>query len=153
VLACCLLPVAEATAQTAPIQASCEIGSLWLRGDFGVLRFGIDLADTPESRARGLMHVTQLSRSRAMLFVYPEPQEVAFWMKNTLIPLDIIFVDDRGVVGKVHENAIPGDLTPIYGGGLVKYVLEINGGQARQLGISKGTQLRHPLIERAAWPC
>lgn len=74
-------------------------------------------------------------------------------MRNTLIPLDMIFADETGVVTHVHENAIPLDETTIDGGEGVKFVLEINGGLAGRFGIAPGTVLRHPLIESAVWPC
>nr|MCU0912617.1 DUF192 domain-containing protein [Paracoccaceae bacterium] len=88
-------------------------------------------------------------------FVYERPQPVAFWMKNTLIPLDMVFTDAAGVVTKVHENAVPHDLTAIPGGGDVLTVLEINGGLARAIGIAPGAELRHPALpqDAAAWPC
>ena len=96
-----------------------------------------------------------LPRGAGMLFVYERPQTSAFWMKNTLIPLDIIFLDETGLVTSVHANAVPGDLTPIPGGDRVFAVLEINGGLARRYGISAGTQMRHEIFSRAAavWPC
>ncbi|WGW02924.1 DUF192 domain-containing protein [Tropicibacter oceani] len=131
----------------------CDDGAVWLRGDFGKVRFGVDVADDAAERARGLMFVEDMPSSRGMLFVYPSAQPVAFWMKNTLIGLDMIFADETGVVQKVHANAIPGDLTAIEGGGDIRYVLEINGGLAAQMGIQPGAQLRHPAIEGAAWPC
>ena len=90
-----------------------------------------------------------------MLFIYEEPQLLAFWMRNTLIPLDMIFVDRFGEVQKVHSNAVPLDETPIDGGRDVLAVLEINGGLAARLGIEPGTELRHPAFDQAeaAWPC
>lgn len=89
-----------------------------------------------------------------MLFVYDRPQRVSFWMRNTLIPLDMIFMDEAGRVTRVHENAIPLDETGIPGGDEVQYVLEINGGLASRLGIDVGSELRHPIIgDDAAWPC
>ena len=89
-----------------------------------------------------------------MLFVYDAPQIATFWMRNTLIPLDMIFADETGVVTHVHENAVPLDETTINGGENVQYVLEINGGLAGRLGIEPGTQLRHPSIGNlAAWSC
>ena len=90
-----------------------------------------------------------------MLFVYPQPKRVAFWMKNTLIPLDMIFLDASGTVRKVHHEAKPLDETPIFGGNAIQSVLEINGGLARKIGIAEGWQLRHPAIDQdaAAWPC
>jgi uncharacterized membrane protein (UPF0127 family) len=90
-----------------------------------------------------------------MLFVYDPPQQVAFWMKNTLIPLDMIFVDQAGVVTRVHEGAIPGDLTPIEGGGDIFAVLEINAGLSARYGIQPGTHMRHEIFSQASaiWPC
>jgi uncharacterized membrane protein (UPF0127 family) len=132
---------------------ACREDALYLRGDFGKIRFTVDVAKTAEDRAQGLMHVESMPTSKGMLFVYPAPQPVAFWMKNTLIPLDLIFADGRGVVVKVHDSAIPGDLTSIPGGDQVQFVLEINGGLARMLGIQEGAQMRHPAVRRAAWPC
>jgi uncharacterized membrane protein (UPF0127 family) len=77
-----------------------------------------------------------------------------FWMKNTLIPLDMIFADAAGRVTRVHAMAVPGDETPVEGGAGVQFVLEINGGLAERLGIAPGAELRHPAIgDGAAWPC
>lgn len=154
-------PVAGQGARTSvapapPVQVSqdtCPSDTVWLHGDFGSARFSVDVADDGPKRSQGLMFVEHMPMSKGMLFVYPRPQRVAFWMKNTLIPLDMIFADERGVVTKVHSNAIPGDLTSIPGEGLVQYVLEINGGLARQLQIAPGAQLQHPAIQDPAWPC
>lgn len=132
---------------------ACRADTLYMRGDFGKARFSVDVARTAEERAQGLMNVESMPASKGMLFVYPAPQPVAFWMKNTLIPLDMIFADSRGVVVKVHDSAIPGDLTSIPGGDDVQFVLEINGGLARMMGIDEGAQMRHPAIRRAAWRC
>jgi uncharacterized membrane protein (UPF0127 family) len=75
-------------------------------------------------------------------------------MKNTLVPLDMIFADATGTVTRVHSGAIPGDLTAIDGGPGVAFVLEINAGIAERLGIAPGAELRHPAIgPTAAWPC
>ncbi|WP_136442511.1 DUF192 domain-containing protein [Pacificoceanicola onchidii] len=133
----------------------CTDDAVWLRGDFGKVRFSVDIADDEAERAQGLMFVETMPTSRGMLFVYDReaPNGVAFWMKNTLIPLDMIFADRTGAVIKVHENAIPGDLTAIPSDGPAQYVLEINGGLAAQLGIEAGAQMRHPTIEEAVWPC
>lgn len=126
-----------------------------MRGDFGSVRFRVAIADTPQERAQGLMHVPQMPRMAGMLFVYERPQSVSFWMENTLIPLDMIFADETGLVRRIHENAVPMDRTPIPGGDGIQYVLEINGGMAAALGLSEGDQMRHPAIaqEIAAWPC
>jgi uncharacterized membrane protein (UPF0127 family) len=96
-----------------------------------------------------------LPRFSGMLFVYETPQPVAFWMENTLIPLDMLFFDSSGTLTRVHPNARPLDRTPIPGGDGVRFVLEINGGLAAELGIEPGAELRHPAIDQtqAAWPC
>jgi len=141
---------------TAPAAAACRTDVLDLRGAWGEARFAVELAETPEEQARGLMHRDSLGAMAGMLFVFDPPREVSFWMKNTLIPLDMIFADARGVITRIHESAIPGDLTPIPGGRQpVLLVLELNAGTARRFGIGPGDRMRHPAIPQAeaAWPC
>ena len=106
-----------------------------------VAEISAEIAATSEARERGLMNRAALPAGQGMLFVYPAPRLVAFWMKNTLIPLDMIFVDAVGAIVRVHENAVPGDETPIPSGAPVRYVLEIGGGQARALGLAPGMAL------------
>ncbi len=139
-----------------PTMANAECSDLQvdLRGDFGAARFAVEVADDEPERMRGLMFRESLPRSTGMLFVYDAPLRASFWMKNTLIPLDMIFIDPEGVVTQVHDQAIPGDLTPIDGGPGVLGVLEINGGLAKAMGIVPGTEVRHPAFgATAAWPC
>jgi len=139
-----------------PVAAACRPDTVELRGDWGAARFRVEVADTPETRARGLMYVEEMAPGAGMLFVYPEPQpRVGFWMKNTLIPLDMIFMDATGTVQSVHVMARPHDETLIPGGEGIQYVLELNGGVARDMGIAPGTELRHPAIDpsEAAWAC
>jgi uncharacterized membrane protein (UPF0127 family) len=135
--------------------AGCDVGTVSLRGAWGQIGFSVEIADTEESRSRGLMFRDSMARRSGMLFVYDAPQPANFWMKNTLIPLDIIFVDDTGVVTFIHHNAIPGDLTTIHGGLNVAAVLEINGGLADHFGVRVGDQMRHQLINQktAIWAC
>lgn len=125
------------------------------RGPAGSGRFNVEIADSPDERSRGLMFRENLPRSAGMLFVYPAPQHASFWMRNTLIPLDMVFVDSAGRVTVVHSEAVPGDETPIDGGDGVQFVLEINGGLARRMGLGPGSVLRHPSIDpaTAVWPC
>jgi uncharacterized membrane protein (UPF0127 family) len=138
----------------ASAQAACAPDKIDLRGAWGQATYTIELADTPEERARGLMFRESLPRRTGMLFLYDRPQSVSFWMRNTLIPLDMVFIDETGVVRHVHENAIPGDETPIPGGPDILAVLEIKGGQAAQLGLRPGTEVRHPALGAAAvWAC
>ena len=134
--------------------AECREDAVALRGPFGTAQFSVEIADDSEERARGLMFVEDLPRSAGMLFLYDRPSSQSFWMKNTLIPLDMVFIRPDGTVQHVHENAVPGDLTPISGGEGVLAVLEINGGLAGQLGIEAGAEVRHPAFGAdAAWPC
>ncbi len=134
--------------------ALCREDQVKLRGDWGQARFSVEVADDPDERALGLMHRESLPTSAGMLFVYERPQPLAFWMRNTLIELDMLFVDPSGIVTKIHERAIPLDESPISGGDGLIAVLEINGGLARRLGISVGSELQHPSFgAEAAWPC
>ena len=137
------------------LAAQCSDGTVWVRGDFGTARFNVEIADTQRSRAIGLMNRPSMPASEGMLFVYPRPQRLSFWMRNTLTPLDMLFVDPKGRVAKIHHEAIPLDETPIPGGDGLTHVLEINGGLARQMGIAEGAELRHPSFDQdtAAWPC
>ena len=134
--------------------AACAPDRVDLRGDWGQARFTVEVADDPAERSKGLMFRENLPLSTGMLFVYERPQFVAFWMKNTPIPLDMIFADARGQVMHVHQNAVPFDETSIEGGEGIQYVLEINGGLAERLGIVQGSEMRHPQIgPEAFWPC
>ena len=134
--------------------AGCSADQVELRGDWGSARFSVEIADDSAERAQGLMYREKLPRSAGMLFVFERPGPVSFWMRNTLIPLDMIFADAQGVVRSVHSRAIPGDETPVDGGTDIRFVLEINGGMASAMGIAPGSELRHPSIGAAAiWPC
>ena len=133
----------------------CKSDLVELRGNWGQAAFAVEIADTPSERSRGLMFRESMPRGVGMLFVYESPRPASFWMKNTLIPLDMLFADETGRITQVHHRAIPGDLTPIDGGGGVFAVLEINGGLAQSYGITKGSLIRHPVFGPgpAAWPC
>ncbi|WP_249218795.1 DUF192 domain-containing protein [Falsirhodobacter algicola] len=134
--------------------AECRPDTVEFRGA-GTARFTVEVADDAAERARGLMFRESLPRSAGMLFVYDHAQSVSFWMRNTLIPLDMIFVDDTGIVRRVHENARPHDETPIPGGDDIQMVIEVNGGLARRLGIEEGSEMRSPALDqsKAVWPC
>ena len=106
-------------------------------------------ADTPESRAQGLMFVKELRPDQAMIFTYAPPQLAGMWMKNTLIPLDMLFVDEAGCVVKVHERARPGSLDTIAADTPVVLVVELAGGTAGTLGIGRGDRV---VRVDAYWP-
>jgi uncharacterized protein len=135
-------------------EAACDTGRADLRWPGGGESFAVEVADDAPERAQGLMFRESLDPAAGMLFIYENPRRVQFWMKNTRIPLDMVFADATGTVTRVHSDAIPGDLTPIDGGPGVAFVLEINAGLVERLGIVPGAQLRHPSIgPAAAWPC
>lgn len=135
--------------------------AVFLTPEGQTLRFAVELADTPESRARGLMWRELLAPGQGMLFIYESPRPAAFWMKNTLIPLDMIFIDALGMVRHVHPMARPHDLTPVPGAVADDpaperlMVLEIAGGEAARLGLAPGAALAHPGLpqDSAALPC
>lgn len=118
-------------------------------------RFNVELARTDAERERGLMDRSAMPASSGMLFIYPSPRQVAFWMRNTLIPLDILFFDAAGRMVSKQDMAQPLDETPLPSAGAAQFVLEINGGLAKKLGIGAGTALANPAIARgrAALPC
>ncbi len=134
----------------APVHAICADDKVTVQGDWGQATFSVSVADEFEERAQGLMFVESMPTLTGMLFVYDAPQSVSFWMKNTLIPLDMLFAGADGAIMRIHENAVPGDLTPIPGGDDIQYVLEINGGLSARLGISEGDLMQHPSFGDAA---
>lgn len=123
--------------------------------DGSAIDFFVEVARTPDERAVGLMDRLNLEQDHGMLFVYPAESSISFWMKNTLIPLDMLFADSNGIIHKVHKNAIPMDETTIFGGTNVQYVLEINGGMADELNITPGMSLIHSAIPASLkeWNC
>ncbi|MGO4915054.1 DUF192 domain-containing protein [Pseudogemmobacter sp. W21_MBD1_M6] len=135
--------------------SDCALSRVDIRGAGGLVRFNVEIADDAGERALGLMNRATMPKSSGMLFVYDRPQAVAFWMKNTLIPLDMIFAGPDGRVRRVHSNAVPHDLTPIDGGDGIFAVLEINGGLSGALGITEGAVIRHPAFaqDKAIWSC
>ena len=128
------------------VWAACSDSVATVATDTAKVRFQVELAITAQDKAQGLMHRETLPDRAGMLFIYPNPQPVSFWMRNTLISLDMIFIDDQGRVARVHHNAVPLDETPIYGGDAIKAVLEINAGLAKKYGISDTSTVMHPLI-------
>jgi uncharacterized membrane protein (UPF0127 family) len=108
--------------------------------------FKVWLADTPSRQAQGLMFVRSLPQMRGMLFVYPQPMTIGMWMKNTYIPLDMVFIDAQGRVLQVVEQTTPHSLTTIESRSPALAVLEIGGGEARRLGIRAGQRVSHPAL-------
>ncbi len=105
--------------------------------------FEVELVTKPHEFAQGLMNKEHMAQNHGMLFYFGNSAERRFWMKNTLIPLDVIFTDRRGIITHIHENAQPHDLTGISSMGNAFTALEINGGLSQKLSIQKGDMLRH----------
>ena len=116
--------------------------------DRGVVKFTVELADTPKRQEIGMMCRTALAPDRGMLFDFKTAREVAFWMHNTLIPLDMVFIDAHGRVYSIASNAAPRTDTPRPSGGPVRAVLEIAGGRAAQLGVLPGDVVRHRIFPK-----
>lgn len=108
----------------------------------------VEVADTEASRNQGLMFRKSIAPDRGMLFDFKSPRPAAFWMKNTLIPLDILFITADGHVLTIARNAVPLSETPIPSGGTILAVLEIGGGQAAKLGIYPGDRIKHRIFKR-----
>ncbi len=121
---------------------------LMIETDSGIVTLDVEIADTPALRRRGLMFRQRLPRGRGMLLLWPRPSMAALWMKNTLIPLDMVFIDAGGRIVHIHENAQPGDLTPVAPGRPVIAVLEIPAGEARRLGLRTGLRVSLPRTSR-----
>jgi hypothetical protein len=105
------------------------------------LVFRVELAQTENQKRTGLMFRSTIAPGTGMLFLFSDVQEREFWMKNTWVPLDIIFIREDGVIHNIHHSAEPHSLERINSGGLVQHVLEIAGGEANRLGVSIGDRI------------
>ncbi len=114
----------------------------------GVHIFAVEIADTEAQREKGLMFRKQLPEGQGMLFDFHEEQEVSFWMENTYIPLDMIFIRGDGTIWRIAANTEPLSTRLIPSGGPVLAVLEVIGGTAHKLGIAPGDHVAHPIFKR-----
>ena len=112
----------------------------------GEHRFYAELALTQQEQMRGLMFREEMPKDTGMLFYFGRSAPRSFWMKNTLIPLDIIFIAEGGRISHIHKNAVPLDETPIPSNGNAIGVFEINAGLTEKLGIAVGDKLKHDLF-------
>ena len=113
------------------------------------IKFDVEMATTDAERAHGLMYRKQLGAYEGMLFDFFQEMPVSFWMKNTLIPLDMVFIAGDGTIKHVHANAVPMSTDTIPSQYPVRAVLEINGGSAALLGIKPGDKVRHAIFGNA----
>ncbi|PHP68101.1 hypothetical protein CSC94_05425 [Zhengella mangrovi] len=111
----------------------------------GSFSFHIEVADEPGERSTGLMFRTAMPDDHGMLFVFQDNIRAAFWMMNTILPLDIIYIREDGTVDSIRRG-VPFSLDALRSNGLVRYVLELNAGMAQKAGIRPGVKVVHPLI-------
>ncbi len=114
----------------------------------GRTRFFVEIADTDAEREKGLMFRKEVPPDRGMLFDFKTPREVAFWMKNTLIPLDIIYIRTDGTILSIARNTTPLSEAPIPSGGPVVGVLELAGGRAGEISLMPGDRIEHRIFKR-----
>jgi uncharacterized protein len=110
------------------------------------IKFDVELALNDAERARGLMFREKLGPYDGMLFDFYQEAPVSFWMKNTLIPLDMVFIAGDGTIRHIHANAVPHSTDTVPSEFPVRAVLEINGGSAKLLGIKPGDKVKHPIF-------
>ncbi|HEU5135965.1 MAG TPA: DUF192 domain-containing protein [Steroidobacteraceae bacterium] len=112
------------------------------------LTFDVWLADNPRRQAQGLMFVRSLAEKRGMLFVHESPKPLSMWMKNTYIPLDMVFIDEQSRIQQIVEQTTPHSLAIVRSNEPALAVLEIAGGEARRLGLRPGQRVLHPALAK-----
>jgi uncharacterized protein len=135
------------TATQAPLErspAGLEQVPLTINSANGKHRFTVEVARTAEEQAQGLMFRNSVPADRGMIFPYDPPVQVSFWMKNTLVPLDMVFIGPDGKIGRIAANTTPMSLDPVASIDPVSAVLEIAGGRAAELGIREGDKVDWP---------
>ncbi len=128
--------------------ASADLETLEIATKSGVHVFAVEVARDDTERAKGLMFRRELPEGHGMLFDFAREAPVAMWMRNTFIPLDMIFIQGDGRILRIAENTEPKSERIIPSGGPVLAVLEVIGGTARKLGIAPGDRVAHPIFNR-----
>jgi uncharacterized protein len=116
----------------------------------GAHRFAVELAETPEQMEQGLMFRRSLAPDAGMLFDFKQPTMATMWMRNTLIPLDMLFVDQHGLIVNIAQRAVPESEQTIAAAAPVRAVVELNGGTAERLGIKPGDRVLHLIFGNAS---
>jgi uncharacterized membrane protein (UPF0127 family) len=132
-----------------PARAADPPSALTITSDSGTHRFNVELADTQEKRMVGLMHRRSMPVNSGMLFDFKADQPISMWMRNTYIPLDMLFIARDGRIVNIAERTVPLSETSIPSKGPVRAVLELNGGTAARLGIKPGDRVSHPMFGKA----
>jgi uncharacterized membrane protein (UPF0127 family) len=138
------LVVAATLALASAIATAQSLDKLEITTVTGPHVFSVEVVDDEAGRERGLMYRRYLPPDRGMLFDFKEEAPVAFWMKNTFIPLDMVFISKKGLVTNIFANAEPLSERLIPSGGPAYAVLEINGGLAARIGLKVGDRVKHP---------
>jgi uncharacterized membrane protein (UPF0127 family) len=144
-----LAPLLAATPLRAELQSFGK-SELTIESANGKHHFNIEEAKSEAQMEQGLMYRRSMAPDAGMLFEYEKPQIMTFWMKNTLIPLDMLFIAADGTVADIHERAVPMLLDPINSAMPVLGVLELNGGTVARLGIKRGDHVRHAMFGNAS---
>ena len=142
-----LLPAADGFLAAAEGPPRFDRDRLVIDGRAGRFEFEVELALTPTQRAHGLMFRESLADDHGMLFDFGAPQPVAMWMRNTYIPLDMLFIRGDGQIARIIRDAQPLSDTVLDFGEPVRAVLELRGGVTAKLGIQPGDHVVHPLFE------
>jgi uncharacterized membrane protein (UPF0127 family) len=143
-----LAPLLAATPLRAELQSFGK-SELTIESANGKHHFNIEEAKTEAQMEQGLMFRRSMAPDAGMLFEYEKPQVMTFWMKNTLIPLDMLFIASDGTIADIHERAVPMLLDPINSAMPVLGVLELNGGTVARLGIKRGDHVLHAMFGNA----
>jgi uncharacterized membrane protein (UPF0127 family) len=133
-------------------EAALPVSPLAIETARGRFEFMVEMADRPSTWRQGLQRRRNLAADAGMLFDFREPRVVSMWMKDTLISLDMVFIDERGAVVNVAENTVPLSPATINSNGPVLAVLEVNAGTAARLGVHPGDRVLHPLFSPKSRP-
>jgi uncharacterized membrane protein (UPF0127 family) len=126
--------------------SAAELQPLEIASKSGVHVFAVEMATTPEEQAKGLMFRRSLPEGQGMLFDFHQEQPTSFWMKNTYVSLDMIFIRGDGRILRIAENTVPLSEALVPSGGPVRAVLEVVAGTAKKLGIAPGDRVAHPIF-------
>ena len=140
-------------ALTAGQAIACSDHTIDIRTSAGISTYSIEIADDASERAQGLMFREEMARDHGMYFVYPTGRPVAFWMKNTPLPLDIIYINERGIICSIAADTTPFSEEALPSSCAAQTVLELNAGEAKSAGIRVGAPVRHPAVVNPAWKC
>jgi uncharacterized protein len=145
-----LLLLVGASASLAQQLQSFPTADLTIETAGGPRKFHVELATSPPQLEQGLMFRRTLAPDAGMLFDFKTPSPVSMWMKNTFIPLDMVFIDAGGRVINIAERTVPQSLDPVAAAGPARAVLEVNGGTASRLGIKPGDRVLFPIFGNAS---